>query len=107
MSANPLTDQYLAHIDDERRKAGLAPEDIDASVDNCCAHLRAALPNVDPATLGEVLLHAMALHGTVRTAYADRGFDGRTASKIAVNLISLTGERLYTNATTPPDGTAT
>lgn len=54
MTANPTTDQYLAEMRDKRDPTlDESPYTLDLT-----ARLTTALPDLDPALIGEVMLHA-------------------------------------------------
>jgi hypothetical protein len=103
VSGNPVTDQYLAILRDARAK--LPPKRCDEHAD-CVAHsaglivegLRAALPDLDPAVIGEVALHIGAILGVV---YSDRRkvSSPAAAATYSINILGMAGARLYTEAT--------
>lgn len=90
MTANPLTGQILAAVNSSREELNAyALADI-ATFTGC---LRDTLPDVEPAVIGQVLLHVADLYGTFATCSHSKPIT--TEARVAVLLFGQVGQRLY------------
>lgn len=102
MAANPITDQYAQAIRDQQadniKTAGLShlgTQELDESIAAIAEALREQLPNLDPAIVGGVTLHAVAAVNELYMQGIERGDRVLGAVNAAINLIALAAVRLY------------
>lgn len=96
MTANPTTDQILANLAEIRRGAEqIVPMPAEARDDiaTFAERLTDTLPGVDPAVIGQVLLHGADVYGMYATCDNRRPIT--TEALIAVVTLGEVGRRLY------------
>lgn len=96
MTANPTTDQILANLAEIRREtehAAPMPATARADAATFAQRLTDTLPGIDPATAGQVLLHAADIYGMWATC--DNRQPLSTEALIAVVMLGEVGRRLY------------
>lgn len=91
MTAIPTTDQILASLTDSRRPPVTQNEADDVA--RSAAFMREQLPDIDPAVVGRVLLHASDVFGAFATRHGRQriGFE----ELAAVRLIGGAGQQMY------------
>lgn len=94
MSANPVTDQVVANLHFVRAQIDSTPQPILDSYAEFGRRITGGLPDIDPAVIGEVLLHA----GELWASFATNGVPGShlPLSAVApVRMLTEAGYRLY------------
>lgn len=102
MTANPITDQYAAAVRDLRHSTEDS-EMIDRLARSFADTLIDCLPDLDPAIVGEVVLHASAGLGAVLIALEESGWEAHRGTSMACNLVSSAGEYLYAGSRSRED----
>lgn len=96
MTANPTTDQILANLARVRRDAELVvpmPAKARDDMAEFAERLTDTLPGIDPAVIGQVLLHAADVYGMFATCGNRLSMSRDTV--IAVLTLGDVGRRLY------------
>lgn len=96
MSANPLTDQLAAGVKHNMTGDHHAPR-ITKLGSSLARHLTTMLPDLDPETIGAVLLHASCFVASVAVDAAQvRGDNVQKEAKLVFNTLAVAGQQLYT-----------
>jgi hypothetical protein len=96
VTANPTTDQILANLAEINRRAEACdpiPDGARGDVATFTQRLTDTLPGIDPATAGQVLLHAADVYGMWATGDGKRPITREAL--IAVRMLGEVGRRLY------------
>lgn len=97
MAANPVTDQVLADLENVRAHIASTPRSILATYDEFARRITGGLPDIEPAIIGEVLLHAGALWASFATNGSTKPLP--ISAVLPMRMLTEAGHRLYT-----PDG---
>lgn len=91
--SNPQTDQYAAEV--RERRADTADTFTVAIADAFADRAPHHMPNLDPAVIGEVMLHVGAGLGGVALALHHQGIDTETIVGTLCNILAIAGAKLY------------
>jgi hypothetical protein len=104
MSPNPTTERYITGIRDNHlaSTAGANAASIkqqDQVLTTAITGLREGLPpDINDATLGEVLIHVSVEISALAGALEQRGYPADQIPNILINVLGLAGVRLYVGA---------
>lgn len=101
MSGNPTTDQYAAMVRDKR--ATHPDSYVLAIATQFVKTITREIPDLDPRTIGEVLLHTGAGVGGLTLMLDGDGIPHEHIITMACNVLTLAGAELYSPDQETPD----